>query len=60
MFAVEILAIKLLETGIASPELAGPDTDWLPAISVPLSRAWTETVVLPLLAMEVSAVYSIK
>ena len=43
------LTMKLLESGTANPELAGPETDWLPAISLPLSRAWTETVVLALL-----------
>ena len=57
VFAVGILTIKLLESGTANPELAGPDTDWLPAISVPLSRAWTETVVLALLPTAPSAVY---
>ena len=60
VFAVGILTIKLLESGTGNAELAGPATDWLPAISIPLNRAWTEKVLLPLLPMAVSAAYSIR
>src|SRR5579872_904369 len=43
---------------MANPDEAGDVADWLPAISVPFSTARTDTAVLELFAVDVSASYS--